>query len=101
MKTGTAVKRTGPQRTGAQRTGAQRADGQLKKDLALGYRIIAHEGQAHAIIGILAAREPGADTFWIKSMFHGLDEIKPGFGLMRMDRAGRCRRASAGPPPCS
>ena len=89
MKTGTAVKRTGPQRAGAQRTGTQRTDTQLKKDLALGYRIIAHEGQVHAIIGILAAREPGADTFWIKSMFHGLDEIKPGVGLMRMDLDGK------------
>jgi len=91
MKTGTAVKRTGPQRAGAQRTGTQRTDTQLKKDLALGYRIIAHEGQVHAIIGILAAREPGADTFWIKSMFHGLDEIKPAFGLMRMAEIFRGR----------
>ncbi len=74
MKMGTEVKRTGEQ---------------LKKDLALGYRIIAHEGQAHAIIGILAARAPGADTFWIKSMYHGLDEIKPAFGLMRMDLDGK------------
>jgi L-fuculose-phosphate aldolase len=64
-------------------------DLQLRKDLALGYRIMAHEGHTYAIIGILAAREPGADTFWIKSMFHGLDEITPTFGLMRMNLDGK------------
>jgi ribulose-5-phosphate 4-epimerase/fuculose-1-phosphate aldolase len=71
--------------TGAE---AKRTAGQLTKDLALAYRIIAHEGHAYAIIGILAAREPGADNFWIKSMYHGLDEITPTFGLMRMNLDG-------------
>lgn len=51
---------------------------QLLADLALGCRILAHEGQGDLIWGHVSLRVPGApNTFWLKGAALGLEEITP------------------------
>lgn len=60
----------------------------LKRDLALAGRILALEGHGDSIMGIVAARVPGSERFWIKSMGYGLDELTPE-RLIEMDLKGQ------------
>lgn len=50
----------------------------LLRDLALGCRILAHEGQGDLIWGHVSLRVPDApDRFWLKGAALGLEEITP------------------------
>lgn len=47
----------------------------MKRDLALGCRVLAANGQADNIYGHVSARLAGWDRFWIKAAGVGLDEV--------------------------
>ncbi len=45
--------------------------------MALGCRVLALEGLAEGMLGIVGHRRPGAETFWIKSSDLMLEEVTP------------------------
>ena len=51
------------------------ADRDLRRDVALGCRVLALQGLAEGMLGIVGHRRPGAETFWIKPSDLPLDEV--------------------------
>lgn len=64
------------------------SDKDLRFQLALGGRILAHVGQADAIMGFAGARASEGASFWMKPMTLGLDEVRPG-DLLRIGYDGK------------
>ena len=64
-------------RTIRKATGAKGSDLDLRRDAALGCRVLALEGLAEGMLGIVGGRRPGAETFWIKSSDLRLEEVTP------------------------
>ncbi len=60
----------------ARRTGAG-ADRDLRRDAAVGCRVLALQGLAEGMLGIVGHRRPGAETFWIKSSDLLLEQVTP------------------------
>jgi L-fuculose-phosphate aldolase len=54
---------------------ARDSDGALRRDVALGCRVLALQGLAEGMLGIVGHRRLGAETFWIKSSDLPLDEV--------------------------
>ena len=59
----------------------------LRRELAYACRILAANGQNDTVYGHVTYRETGAQTFWMKPVALGLDEITPGT-LIRVDLEG-------------
>ncbi len=72
------------------RRGGAAKDGErgLRRDVALGCRVLALLGLAEGMLGIVGQRRPGADTFWIKSSDLPLDEVTAE-SLLQYDLEGK------------
>ena len=64
-------------RARASRRATAGGDRELRRDVALGCRVLALQGLAEGMLGIVGHRRPGAQTFWIKSSDLPLDEVTP------------------------
>lgn len=49
---------------------------ELKRDLALGYRILGDNGLGFGLLAHLTARLPGADTFWTYQLGMSVEEVR-------------------------
>jgi L-fuculose-phosphate aldolase len=72
------------------------SDGALRRDVALGCRVLALQGLAEGMLGIVGHRRPGAQAFWIKSSDLPLDEVTAE-SLLQYDLEGK-RLHGARPP---
>jgi len=72
------------------------ADRDLRRDVALGCRVLALEGLAEGMLGIVGARRPGAETFWIKSSDLPLEEVTAE-SLLRYDLDGKLLKGARPP----
>ncbi|HEY7676662.1 MAG TPA: class II aldolase/adducin family protein [Candidatus Methylomirabilis sp.] len=61
--------------TPARRRAAAAGEQNLRRDVALGCRVLALQGLAEGMLGIVGHRRPGAETFWIKPSDLPLDEV--------------------------
>jgi L-fuculose-phosphate aldolase len=57
------------------RRGAKELEAGLRREAALGCRVLALQGLAEGMLGIVGHRRPGADTFWIKPADLPLAEV--------------------------
>ena len=78
--------------------GMQQDAGQaLRRDVALGCRVLGLEGLAEGMLGIVGHRRPGAETFWIKSSDLPLEEVTPE-SLVLYNLEGRLLQGDRPPP---
>lgn len=59
----------------------------LRRELAYACRILAANGQNDTVYGHVTYRETGAQTFWMKPVALGLDEITPRTLILWTSRA--------------
>ena len=85
-------------RTAAKRRNAAAGEQDLRRDVALGCRVLALQGLAEGMLGIVGHRRPGAQTFWIKSSDLPLEEVTAE-SLLQYDLDGTLLRG--GRPPHS
>jgi len=64
-------------RARGKRGAASGAVGDLRREVALGCRVVALQGLAEGMLGIVGHRRPGAGTFWIKPADLPLAEVAP------------------------
>lgn len=48
----------------------------LRRELALGFRVLGHNGLGHGILAHLTARLPGASTFWTYQLGQSVEEVR-------------------------
>lgn len=57
-------------------TAANRTLGDLKRELACGYRILGHHGLGKGLLAHLTARSPGGETFWTYQLGQSVEEVR-------------------------
>ncbi len=77
-----------PPRARGKRGVARGADGDLRREVALGCRVLALQGLAEGMLGIVGHRRPGAGTFWVKPADLPLAEVTPP-SLLHFDLEGK------------
>lgn len=61
---------------GKRRSAGSKALADLKRDLALGYRILGHYGLGRGLLAHLTARLPGRETFWTYQLGMSVEEVR-------------------------